>query len=60
MPFVFCHNLMAQKPGETANQSSLYGRRRKMYAFLGGGPKPFNDKSGKWWVLRVKKETFIK
>ena len=26
----------------------------KWYAFLGGGPKPFNDKSGKWWVLIVK------
>jgi hypothetical protein len=27
---------------------------RKWYAFLGGGPKPFNVKSGKWWVLIVK------
>ena len=26
----------------------------KWYAFLGGGPKPFNEKSGKWWVLIVK------
>jgi hypothetical protein len=26
----------------------------KWYAFLGGGPKPFNDRSGKWWVLIVK------
>ena len=26
----------------------------KWYAFLGGGPKPFNDKSGSWWVLIVK------
>ncbi len=26
----------------------------KWYAFLGGGPKPFNDKSGRWWVLIVK------
>jgi hypothetical protein len=26
----------------------------KWYAFLGGGPKPFNGKSGKWWVLIVK------
>ena len=26
----------------------------KWYAFLGGGPKPFDQKSGKWWVLIVK------
>jgi hypothetical protein len=26
----------------------------KWYAFLGGGPRPFNDKSGNWWVLIVK------
>ena len=26
----------------------------KWYAFLGGGPKPLNDKSGRWWVLIVK------
>lgn len=26
----------------------------KWYAFLGGGPKAFNDKSGNWWVLIVK------
>lgn len=24
------------------------------YAFLGGGPKPFNSSSGRWWVLIVK------
>lgn len=24
------------------------------YAFLGGGPKPLNDTSGKWWVSLVK------
>jgi hypothetical protein len=26
----------------------------KWYAFLGGGPKPFNAESGQWWVLIVK------
>ncbi len=26
----------------------------KWYAFLGGGPKPLNAESGKWWVLIVK------
>jgi hypothetical protein len=26
------------------------------YAFLGGGPKPLNDKSGKWWVTIVRAE----
>jgi len=26
----------------------------KWYAFLGGGPKPFNESSGRWWVLIVK------
>jgi hypothetical protein len=26
----------------------------KWYAFLGGGPEPFNSTSGRWWVLIVK------
>jgi hypothetical protein len=26
----------------------------RWYAFLGGGPKPLNDTSGKWWVTLVK------
>lgn len=26
----------------------------RWYAFLGGGPKPFNGTSGNWWVLIVK------
>jgi hypothetical protein len=27
------------------------------YAFLGGGPKPLNDTSGKWWVALVKADS---